>query len=1351
VICFEGEGDQTMNEPHDPNRTVDVPSTPADSLDAGLAAGFGRPADGPDSVLSALRDSLGPLRPLLLKEAEGDSAHVVKPQSDAMPAKDEIGDRYQLQGEIARGGMGAVLRGRDVDLGRDLAVKVLLAKHAHRPEVARRFIEEAQIGGQLQHPGVVPVYDIGRFGERPFFTMKLVKGQTLAHLLAERNVGQASSLPEATPAGWKPAPPELPRFLGILLQVAQTLAYAHAKGVIHRDLKPANIMVGAFGEVQVMDWGLAKVLAEGGVADEERASRQHQQEEGTQIRTARSGGTGFGSDTEAGTLLGTPAYMPPEQANGDVANLDRRADVFGLGAILCEVLTGKPPYVGRSAEEVRRKAANGDLADATARLDGCGVDAELIALTKSCLSPEASDRPRDARAVADALTAYQGGVQQRLHQAELAEAEARARAVEEARRRRLTLALAATVLLALTLGGGGWLYVKNERDARQAQLTRDINDALNKATALREQARTANVGSALLFGQAREQAQRALALVATGPADATLVDQVRQLQTELEEEQRDRRLLAALDDARLAQAENVVREDRFAWERAVPLFRKAFREYGLPAGQAEPAAAIAMIRQRPAFVRESILAALDEWICWAEYYRPAIDEPALDWLRAVADAADLVEGWTGQMRAVMRLKDRGKRRASLERLASEADVRKLPAQVVTLMAIRLIALQSVASAQRLLRKAQAQNPGDFWLNYWLGSALGLTRTPESDDALRFLTAAVALRPENSRAHHAVGIFYKDRGRHEEASACYRKAIQLEPNYAVSYTDLGVMLHCMGRIDEAITYHRKAIELDGKHWMAHNNLGFALNATGRHDEAIASLLVAIKLDPRNPAPYNNLGVAYAKKGRLDDAAAHFHKSMANDPQHVQAYANLGNVMRDRGRLDEAIDWYHKAIEIDPKHVPAYICLGDAMKARNQLDKAIDWYRKAIAIDPKHVAAHGNLGTALERCGKVELAIASYRKVIEIDPNHADAHAALGQALVKLGQVDEAITCYRKTIALDPKRAIAHSSLGVALSAKGQVDEAIACHRKAIDLDPKKAAFHRNLGAALQRKRRFIEAITCYRKAIELDAADASTHTYLGIALKAVGQLDGAIESYRKAIELDPRYPLAHGALGEALFDKGRFTEARDALTRSLELFSKDDRQRTVASKQLRKCERFVKLEERLPRFLREEDKPGSARECLDLAQICAHRQLLVATVRFCAAAFDRDPKLADNLTTRYRYQAACDAAMAAAGQGKDAVGLDEKERARLRKQALDWLRADLAQYEKQLDRGTRAIRRMVRQQVQQWQTKTDLAGIRDRSALAKLPAEERAAFTKLWADVATLLKKAETPAPKEGKR
>jgi hypothetical protein len=164
----------------------------------GLAAAFGK-APGPP------RSSLGNLRPVLLKEADGESSLVVKPTSDAIPLREQAGDRYRFDGEIARGGMGAVLRGRDVDLGRDRAVKVLLEKYVNRPDVARRFIEEAQIGGQLQHPGVVPVYDIGRFGDRPFFTMKLVKKQTLAAILGERTDPSA----------------DRPRLLNIALQVSR--------------------------------------------------------------------------------------------------------------------------------------------------------------------------------------------------------------------------------------------------------------------------------------------------------------------------------------------------------------------------------------------------------------------------------------------------------------------------------------------------------------------------------------------------------------------------------------------------------------------------------------------------------------------------------------------------------------------------------------------------------------------------------------------------------------------------------------------------------------------------------------------------------------------------------------------------------------------------------------------------------------------------------------------------------------------------------------------------------------------------------------------------------------------------
>ena len=433
------------------------------------------------SVLRSLGNTLDEVPHVSLHKsaAQGDDP-VAMPSSPEMPHHDSD-SRYRLDGEIARGGMGAIIKGRDTDLGRDLAIKVLLDSHKEKPEVIQRFVEEAQISGQLQHPGIAPIYELGQFKDkRPFFAMKLVKGETLSKLLSDRE--------DAADARGK--------FIGIFEQICQTMGYAHSRGVIHRDLKPANIMVGAFGEVQVMDWGLAKVLQVGGVADEKRS--QLLQQGHSVIQTLRSGdsnaGTGLpnvgstGSHTQMGSVMGTPAYMPPEQALGEIDNMDQRADVFGLGAILCEILTGKPPYVAETGLQVYRMASRGKLGEAFERLDACGADANLIALTKECLELEPVDRPRNAGVLAERMTGHLESVQQKLREAEVeraaeaaradaeaaqgaaehqrAEAES-ARATAEIKRRRTSLALVSSLLLLVGLGSGGWLYLERQEANRQ--------------------------------------------------------------------------------------------------------------------------------------------------------------------------------------------------------------------------------------------------------------------------------------------------------------------------------------------------------------------------------------------------------------------------------------------------------------------------------------------------------------------------------------------------------------------------------------------------------------------------------------------------------------------------------------------------------------------------------------------------------------------------------------------------------------------------------------------------------------------------------------------------------------------
>src|SRR5262245_14436430 len=379
-------------------------------LEAGLAVAFG-----PESA------ERGWSQPPVLRDDPSDHSPLVRPDSPEMPKADH--DRYQLLGEIARGGMGVILKGRDPRLGRDLAFKVLKVDLAGKPAAEQRFQEEAQVCGQLQHPGVVPVYDLGWFADgRPYFAMKFVKGHTLDELLTARPDPVA----------------ERGRFLQIYHQVCQTIAYAHARGVVHRDLKPANVMVGHFNEVLVMDWGLAKVLPRGGVADEERAtqaSRARQRpEEPTVIHTARSGS---GSETVAGSVMGTPGFMSPEQAGGEIDKLDERADVFGLGAVLCVILSGQPPYAAETPEAVRLMAVRGELADTFARLDGCGADAELVALCRRCLAPKRDARLRHAGEVAGAVAAHLAEVEGRAHRAEVARAAAEAKAREQRKRRRV--------------------------------------------------------------------------------------------------------------------------------------------------------------------------------------------------------------------------------------------------------------------------------------------------------------------------------------------------------------------------------------------------------------------------------------------------------------------------------------------------------------------------------------------------------------------------------------------------------------------------------------------------------------------------------------------------------------------------------------------------------------------------------------------------------------------------------------------------------------------------------------------------------------------------------------------------
>jgi tetratricopeptide (TPR) repeat protein/tRNA A-37 threonylcarbamoyl transferase component Bud32 len=368
---------------------------------------------------------------------------------------------YQLIDKIGQGGMGVVYRACDVALDRDVAVK-LLSKHYPPDSLpAQRFLSEARITGQLQHPGIPAVHQVGAFADgRPFLAMKLIKGSTLEAILKLR----------ADPSA------DLGRLLAIFEAVCQAVGYAHAHSVIHRDLKPANVMVGAFGEVQVMDWGLAKDLGEESTTTADALAAEQ-----TRAWTQVSPTPELGSQTQHGSLVGTPAFIPPEQALGEIGKINERADVFGLGALLAVILTGMPPYVGESFESVRVQAARGKLEECYARLDACGAEPELIALCKKCLAFEPDERPPDAGAVARAVAELRSAAEERARTAERQQVAAAARSAERRKRRRLWIGAAATVAVAAVGGLLAVLAVQRRANAELAEKRRLAEDAQKEA------------------------------------------------------------------------------------------------------------------------------------------------------------------------------------------------------------------------------------------------------------------------------------------------------------------------------------------------------------------------------------------------------------------------------------------------------------------------------------------------------------------------------------------------------------------------------------------------------------------------------------------------------------------------------------------------------------------------------------------------------------------------------------------------------------------------------------------------------------------------------------------------------
>jgi tetratricopeptide (TPR) repeat protein len=1029
------------------------------------------------------------------------SAHTPAPDSApvAAPAT-SFEARYQLLEEIAHGGMGVVWRAADDVLGREVAVKFLHDRLAPDSASARRFADEARIAAQLQHPAIPPVHDMGTLPDgRPFLAMKFIKGSTLDVLLAAR-----------------PEPGhDRGRFVAVFEQVCQALAYAHSHGVIHRDLKPGNVMVGAFGEVQVMDWGLAKVLA--------RRERQRPEADpllttaGTEVRSLRDGDGLF---TQAGSVLGTPAFMPPEQAAGALTKVDARSDVFGLGAILAVILTGQPPFVAASAETTRLRSAQGKVQDCFARLDGCGADPDLVALCKRCLAPDAVDRPSDAAEVAAAVAGLRQAAEERARRAELdrvrAEAErvaAELREAEQRKRRRVQRALALAVGL-LLLGGltFGWWQAEQGREARE-RLARNAEAVAGLLDQCQQALRSGDAARAVVTLEAAQKRS------AEGGADE---------QAEL--------LARCADDLIVLRDLDIV--DRFRWtlaENRFPDIGAVAVRYGEALGHfgaypdtagAEQTAA----RLSGSAVRDRLVAALDRLLL-------AQKSAAV---RATLKAID-PDPFRDAVRDAVRANDL----AAVAKLAGRAEALEQPPGFAAFLGES----ETVGLERRreLLATAVQRRPGDLGLLMALAATYTPNRREWAEERARWYQAAVAVAPANSAAHNNLGHALKDKGDVEGSIAACKEAIRLDPRFANAHHNLGFALSEKKDLEGAIAEYKQAIRLDPMLAMAHNNLGWALYEKKDLEGAIAEYRQAIRLDVKLALAHNNLGVALKDKGDVEGAIAAYREAIRLDPKFTWPHSNLGTALKDKGDVEGAIAAYREAIRLDPKFARALDGLGLALFDKKDLDGASAAFREAIRLDPRDAKAHTNLGIALFDRKDVKGAIAAYREAIRLDPRLAPPHYNLGTALKARGDLEGAIAAYReairllagdkRAIRLNPKYALAHNDLGTALYARKDLEGAIAAYREAIRLDPKLAPAHSNLGAALKAWGDLEGALAEFRQAIRLDPRYAMAHYNLGVTLSAQGKMEEAVAEYREAIRLDPKYAMAHSDLGNALAAKG----------------------------------------------------------------------------------------------------------------------------------------------------------------------------------------------------------------------
>jgi serine/threonine-protein kinase len=781
---------------------------------------------------------------------------------------------YQVEAILGRGGVGVVYRAKHLKLNRYVALKMLLSGAYADPHELARFMREAEAVASLRHCDIVQIYDVGEFEGKPFFTMELMEGGSLAPKLG--------GMPQpATDAA------------SLVRRLAAAAHVAHQGGIVHRDLKPSNVLLTGDGAAKLSDFGLARRMA------------------------------GDATMTEVAAHVGTPSYMSPEQALGNVSAIGPRTDVYGLGALLYELLTGRPPFRAESAAETERQLISKEPAPPS-RLNA-KVPRDLETICLKCLRKEPQDRYASAAELADDLRRF---LERRpIHARPLGWL---GRASRWARREPAAAALVATMLVmgGVAVGGGFWVQ-------RQHAVAR-------AATARQEEA----VEAALVHAQELTklghwpEAHRALdgapaLLGSAAPAD---------LRERLRRARADADIVIRLEDLRLRLSEIATARANAA-PTADRLYAGVFASYGITlASPAAVDAAATLVRGSQ--IRDILLVYLHDWLYWAA----ATDR---DQLRAVVDAAD-DDPWRRAFREAHSKNDS----RMLGLLARAPEAMGQPPALLSGLGGALLVDGQAEEARMLLRAAQQRYPGDFWINYLLGHAL---EQESPQEAVGYLRAAVALRPSSDQATARLSDVLRYLGESDAALATLQRAVALNP----SRTGIAALIKVLapkGRLEEARVIWEKLLESnpqDHDSWYGYGQLCLMLgkeDAFRRSREAMLrrfgdaddwiiaerTSLVSLLLGD----PPDDLRSAAAM---ADRAVANAAKSTEPDNAYVQFAKGLAEYRL--GRLEKAVPLLQESAQRIPSRPGPRLVLamcqfrgGSPKEARKSLAGAIavyDW--------------------------------------------------------------------------------------------------------------------------------------------------------------------------------------------------------------------------------------------------------------------------------------------------------------------------------------------------------------------------------------------------------------------------